>query len=50
MSEFKNLINVVIRKLGKLVHKQNCSLVGRRCRDRMVVGFTTIYAISAYHH
>jgi len=23
---------------------------GRRGRDRMVVGFTTTYAISAYHH
>ena len=23
---------------------------GRRGRDRMVVGFTTPYAISAYHH
>ena len=23
---------------------------GRRVRDRQVVGFTTIYAISAYHH
>jgi hypothetical protein len=23
---------------------------GRRSRDHMVVGFTTIYAISAYHH
>jgi hypothetical protein len=23
---------------------------GRRGRDRIVVGFTTIYAISAYHH
>jgi len=22
----------------------------RRCRDRMLVGFTTTYAISAYHH
>jgi hypothetical protein len=22
---------------------------GRRCRDRMVVEFTTTYAISAYH-
>jgi len=22
----------------------------RPCRDRMVVGFTTTYAISAYHH
>ena len=23
---------------------------GRRDRDRMVIGFTTTYAISAYHH
>ena len=23
---------------------------GRRGRDRMVVGFTTTYVISAYHH
>ena len=23
---------------------------GRRYRDRMVVGFSTTYAISAYHH
>ena len=23
---------------------------GPRARDRMVVGFTTTYAISAYHH
>ena len=23
---------------------------GCRCRDRMVVGFITTYAISAYHH
>jgi hypothetical protein len=23
---------------------------GHRGRDRMVVGFTTIYAISVYHH
>jgi len=25
-------------------------LGGHRGRDRMVVGFTTIFAISAYHH
>ena len=24
--------------------------MARRGRDRMVVGFTTTYAISAYHH
>jgi len=23
---------------------------GRRGRDRMIVGFTTTYAISSYHH
>jgi len=27
-----------------------CSAKGRRGRDRMVVQFTTTYAISAYHH
>ena len=26
------------------------SLRGRRGRDRMVVGFTTTYAISVYHY
>jgi hypothetical protein len=26
------------------------SIRGRRGRDLMVVGFTTTYAISAYHH
>jgi len=25
-------------------------IAGRRCRDRMVVGFTTTYEIGAYHH
>ena len=30
----------------------NCTqwLRGRRCRDCMIVGFTTTYAISVYHH
>jgi len=27
-----------------------CQIRGRRGRDRMVVGFTTIYVISAYHY
>jgi hypothetical protein len=26
------------------------AFMGRRDRDRMAVGFTTTYAISAYHH
>jgi len=40
----------VIRKLNcfrTLVIKRKRS---RRGRDRMVVGFTTTYAISGYHH
>jgi hypothetical protein len=28
----------------------SCSIICRGRRDRMLVGFTTIYAISAYHH
>jgi len=27
-----------------------CKIWGRHGRDRMVIGFTTTYAISAYHH
>ena len=27
-----------------------CEFRGRRGRGRMVVGFTTTYAVSAYHH
>ena len=29
---------------------QSTGGAGRRCRDRIVVGFTTPYAISAHHH
>jgi hypothetical protein len=35
---------------GSLKHSLTTILVGRRGRDRMVVGFTTAYVISAYHH
>ena len=33
-----------------LLYSHLIFFVGRRGRDRMVVGFTTTYAISAYHH
>ena len=33
-----------------MTHFQNIMASLRRGRDRMVVGFTTIYAISANHH
>jgi hypothetical protein len=32
------------------MHNCQVQIRGRRGRDRMVVGFTTTYAISAYHH
>jgi hypothetical protein len=37
--------------LTTIKQKQNlCFHKLRRGRDRMIVGFTTTYAISAYHH
>ena len=32
------------------IMKIHIKLRGHRCRDRMVDGFTTTCAISAYHH
>ena len=38
------------------IYRQSIGLIktyifkGRRVRDRMVVGFTAIYAVSTYHH
>ena len=44
--QFKNLIlRVFIRNTVNIITSR-----GRRGRDRMVVGFATTYAISAYHH
>jgi len=34
----------------KFIATSHLSKRGRGARDRMVVGFTTIYAINAYHH
>jgi hypothetical protein len=36
--------------LSKPCHEWNLFLTVSRCRDHMVVGFITTYAISAYHH
>jgi len=33
-----------------ICYQSKIQFKGRRCRDRMVVGFTTTYAISIYHH
>ena len=44
--QFKNLIlRVFVRNTVNIITSR-----GRRGRDRMVVGFATTYAISAYHH
>ena len=37
--------NTIFYVLVNLVH-----VLGRRGRDRMVVGFTTTYTMIAYHH
>jgi len=53
------LIINVLNFLFLINFRYNCSFKqsvlkkvvgGRHGRDRMVVGFTTTYAISAYHH
>jgi hypothetical protein len=53
------LIINVLNFLFLINFRYNCSFKqsvlkkvfgGRRGRDRMVVGFTTTYVISAYHH
>jgi hypothetical protein len=41
---------IIIYNFIYLLNKNPTGLSGRRCRDRMVVGFTTTYASSAYHH
>ena len=41
-------IHIVLVGLLLLIVLLRILPMGRRCRDRMVVGFTTTYAISAY--
>jgi hypothetical protein len=47
-----NSISVISWRSVSLVEKtgENLQFCGRPGRNRMVVGFTTTYAISAYHH
>ena len=35
---------------GLIINRYSERYRGRRGRGRMIVGFTTTYAISAYHH
>ena len=49
MQDLKNIIIKCNRRFFIHVYT-NLISGGRRRRDRMVVGFTTTYAISAYHH
>ena len=51
----ESMVTIMKRKLSckiLIVDAVNTLLLsrGHRSRDRMVVGFTTTYAISAYHH
>jgi hypothetical protein len=40
-----------VRLKENVTHKNNTNFYGGHCGcGRMVVGFTTTYAISAYHH
>ena len=39
-----------LQNIQKQLNTYRYSTRGRRGRDRMVVGFTTTYATSAYHH
>jgi hypothetical protein len=48
--KFGRYICYKLNQFSCIIFKSCYSSRGRRGRDRMVVGFTTIYAISAYHH
>ena len=50
LSDFSNVYLHLIGLIVKLFIVLLLLSKGRRCRDRMEVGFTTICAISAYHH
>ena len=46
-----NVCSNLVRQLETLLNYSfSLYFRGRRGRDRMVVGFTTTYATSAYHH
>jgi hypothetical protein len=44
VSVYQIILSLVLRMLNINIGE------GRRGRDRMVVGFTTTYAINVYHH
>jgi len=45
-----NMVLVIVTKQFLSVYHDYPAYWGRCGRDRMVVGFTTTYAVSAYHH
>jgi hypothetical protein len=45
-----DLTKKTIQKTKKMSNTDLTNIGGRRGHDRMIVGFTTTYAISAYHH
>ena len=46
LKQYNNLVRFIIHKCDKSSSNHR----SRRGHDRMLVGFTTTYAISVYHH
>ena len=44
------MFSVIIERYLLILALYPSAASSLRCRDRMIVGFTTTYAISAYHH
>ena len=44
------VLEIFLQVQGPSPYRNRHTHRGRRGRDRMVVGFATTYAISAYHH
>jgi hypothetical protein len=49
-NETQSVKNQASLKIDTIARSGNYHLQSRRSRDRMVIRFTTTYAISAYHH
>ena len=50
MHYLHKLYHYICSPVPRLLHYISTFQWGRRGRDNMIVGFTTTYAISAYHH
>jgi hypothetical protein len=46
----RDITEILLKVTLNIITLTNDMTRGRRGRDRMVVGFITTYAVSAYHH